>query len=276
MKYTKIPENTFKELQMNAGILAKEFDPKTGIVNGLFGATTGGNSFADTLTTTDLGEDIDNCPKNMMELKQIESHEVKLSGTFVSLSAQLAKTLAAAADIDPDDPTHIIPRNNLTTEDFQDVWFIGDYSDVNTGENAGFLAVRVMNALNTSGFQIKSTDKAKGTFAFEFTGHYSLESQDQVPYEIYIKSGSNEAETPKITIDQTSVTVAVDGTVQLTATTNTGSENVVWKSESDDTATVTNEGLVTGVQAGTTNVTATVTIGGVDYTATCEVIVEGV
>ena len=46
-----------------------------------------------------------------------------------------------------------------------------------------------MNALNTGGFQIQSSDRAKGTFAFSFMGHYSMAAQDTVPYEIYIKQG---------------------------------------------------------------------------------------
>lgn len=190
MKYTRIPEDTFKQLQMNAGILANNFNPTTGEVTGLFGATSGGINVADTLTFTDLGEDIDNCPKNMLELKQLESHEVKVGGTFIGITPETARSLAAAADIDTEDPTHIIPRNDVLKTDFKDVWFIGDYSDVNTGENAGFLAIHVMNALNTAGFQIQSTDKAKGQFAFEYTGHYSMDKQDTVPYEIYIKAGT--------------------------------------------------------------------------------------
>ncbi len=47
-----------------------------------------------------------------------------------------------------------------------------------------------MNGLSTGGFQIQSTDKAKGQFAFEFTGHYSITDADTVPYEIYVKAGS--------------------------------------------------------------------------------------
>ena len=189
MKFTQIPANTFKELQMNAGILVDSFTPATGAIGNIIGATTGGISFADNVTYTDLGEDIDNCPKNMKELKQLDSHEVTMSGTFLTVTANSAKKLAAVADVDPDDATHIIPRNTVLARDFIEVWWIGDYSDVNTGENAGFLAIRLMNALNTGGFQIQSTDKGKGNLAFTFTGHYSMQEQTKVPYEIYIRQG---------------------------------------------------------------------------------------
>ena len=187
MKYTQIPTNTFENLQMNAGILVKEFDPDTGTVTGLLGATTGGVNFTDSVTYKDFGEDIDNCPKNMLELKQIESREVTMSGTFVTIDAETAAKLAGAAD---EASGKITPRDTLESTDFDDVWWVGDYSEVNTGANAGFLAIHLLNALNTGGFQIQSTDKAKGQFAFTFTGHYSMSAQDTVPYEIYVQAGA--------------------------------------------------------------------------------------
>jgi hypothetical protein len=191
MKYTQIPADTFKNLQMNAGILVKNFTLLTGEVQDLVGATSGGVSFNASPSYTDFGEDIDNCPKNTMELKKLESWEtVSMSGTFVSVTKDLAKMLVAVGDIDSQDSIHIIPRNDIELTDFTDIWWVGDYSDVNTGENAGFLAIHLFNALSTGGFQIQSSDKAKGQFAFEFTGHYSINAQDTVPFEIYVKQGT--------------------------------------------------------------------------------------
>lgn len=192
MLYTQIPSTTFKQLQLNAGIITSSFTPGTATLDqsSILGATTGGISFTATPTYTDFGEDIDNCPKNMKELKKLESWEVKLSGTFVTVSSDLAKTLVGAADKAAGDATKVVPRNDLTADDFKDVWFVGDYSDVNTGESAGFLAIHVMNALSTGGFQLTTTDKAKGQFAFEFTGHYSMDKQDTPPFEVYVKAGT--------------------------------------------------------------------------------------
>ena len=272
MKYTQIPTNTFKELQMNAGILVDSFTPATGAIGNLIGATTGGINFADNVSYTDLGEDIDNCPKNMKELKQLESHDVTMSGTFLTVTAASAKRLAAVADIDPNDATHIIPRNDVLARDFLEVWWIGDYSDVNTGDNAGFLAIRLMNALNTGGFQIQSTDKAKGNLAFTFTGHYSMEAQDVVPYEIYIKSG-NETVQPSVNINKHAITLEIDDTETLTATKQPATASVTWSSGSDSVATVTSGGVVTAEGAGNTIITASITVEGVTYTDTCTVVV---
>ena len=74
-------------------------------------------------------------------------------------------------------------------EDFKDIWWIGDYSDENSGDSAGFIAIKIMNALSTGGFKIKSDDKSKGNFDFEYTGHYSIKNAETVPYEVYIKTG---------------------------------------------------------------------------------------
>lgn len=189
MKYTQMPADAFKSIQMNAGILTNTFNPESGVIGKIIGATSGGVNFTATPEFSDYGDDIDNCPKNMLELKKLTSWEAKMSGTFISVSADLATTLVGAGDVDSDDDTHIIPRNDILKTDFIDIWWIGDYSDVNTGEGAGFCAIHLMNALSTGGFQIQSTDDGKGQFSFEFTGHYSMDAQDTVPFEIYIKAG---------------------------------------------------------------------------------------
>ena len=192
MKFTQIPTTAMEEMQLNAGVLLSSFTPSTAEVSGIIGATTGGIKFSATPTYSDFGEDIDNCPKNMMELKRQDSVEVKISGTFVTVTTAVAKKLMAAADIGTSDHTKITPRNDLKTEDFADLWWVGDYSDKNGATNGGFVAIHVMHALNTGGFQLQSGDKSKGQFPFEFTGHYSIDAQDVVPYEVFIKAGTAE------------------------------------------------------------------------------------
>lgn len=195
MKFTQIPSDTFKKLQLNAGVLATTFEPSTGTLTAtnVIGATTGGISFEATPEFEDFGEDIDNCPKNTMELKKLTSWEVVLSGTFVTMDTAVAKSMTGAADIDRSDPAKVVPRNDVDVEkDFSDIWFVGDYSDENTGESAGFIAIRVINALSTGGFKLQTTDKGKGNFEFEYTGHYSMSAQGTVPFEVYVKAGGGE------------------------------------------------------------------------------------
>lgn len=198
MKYTKIPENAFKELQLNAGVLLNDFDTTDGmteeeIIAAMIGATSGGVNFTATPTYEDYGADIDNAPTNVKELKKLTGWEIKMSGSFITVTTSSATLMAGAADVDKTDTTKITPRNDVAVTDFKDIWWVGDYSDKNGETNGGFFAIHMLNTLSTGGFQIQSTNKGKGQFAFEFTGHYSITDQDKVPYELFIKAGTAEA-----------------------------------------------------------------------------------
>lgn len=198
-KFTQIPMDTFKKLQLNAGILTTDFDPATGelTASNIIGATSGGVSFEATPSFSDFGEDIDNCPKNTKELKRLDSWEAKMSGSFVTMDTATAVSVIGAAAVASGDQTKVVPRNSVDAGDFKDIWWVGDYSDVNddgsSAGKAGFIAIKLINALSTGGFKIQSGDKAKGTFEFEYTGHYSIENTDIVPFELYIKAGSADA-----------------------------------------------------------------------------------
>lgn len=192
MKFTQLPSTMAQTIQLNAGILVQEFAPATGTITGILGATSGGTNFTAEPEFTDFGEDIDNCPKNTKELMLLDTWTATMSGTFVTVSAALAKTLTGAADIDTTDTTKIVPRADILQDDFDDIWWVGDYSDKTGTTNGGFVAVHLLNSLSTGGFQIQSEDKSKGQFAFEFTGHYSIADPTQVPFELYVKAGTAE------------------------------------------------------------------------------------
>ena len=188
MTFTQIRETTFEELQVNAGVVLKEFDPATfdgelELENILF-ATSGGTTITDTPEFRDAGEGIDNAPRNMKEFKKLVRREVKISGSKVTFTPDSVKADMAAADISTvegkTDVTKITPRDTLKDEDFMDFWVVGDYGV------GGSMAVHIMNALSVSGFNWKTTDQGNGTSDFEYTAHYSIKNQSQVPYEVYI------------------------------------------------------------------------------------------
>lgn len=194
-RFTKVPETTFENLQINAGIILSEFDPATPpdaatMLGNIICATTGGNTFNATPTFADFGEDIDNMPKNMKELKRLQSWEIKLSGTALTVDTASAKRMIGAADVDG---IKVTPRSDLLDTDFSDIWLVADYGDKNGETNGGFVAIHMMSALSTGGFQIKTADKAKGQFPFEYTAHYSMDAQTVVPFEVYIQAGADEA-----------------------------------------------------------------------------------
>lgn len=272
LKFTQVPADTFEKLQLNAGILVDAFTPSTGVIGNILGATSGGVSFASNPSYTDFGEDIDNVPNNMLELKHLQAFDPAMSGTFLTVTPAVAKSLAGAADIDGVDTTKVVPRQKLLTTDFDEVWWIGDYSDKNTGNTAGFIAIRLMNALNTSGFQIKSTKDGKGTMSFEYHGHYSIEAQDTVPFEIYVKAGTSGSDIPSVRLNNNYVTVVDEQTVTLTAVTVPAGQTVTWSSANTAKATVA-DGVVTGKDPGNTIITAAITVDGVTYNDTCTVVV---
>ena len=189
MKFTKVAADLFKKLQLNAGVLLHTFDPEAAEMDrgNIIGATNGGVTFTATPTFSDRGADIDNVPDNMMELKELDNWSATMSGTYVTIDANQVKSLLAAADVEGD---AITPRNDLDISDFEDVWWVGDYSDDNSEESGGMMAIHIINALSTGGFSVKSSDDGKGMFSFTYTAHYSLADPEKIPFEIFVRAGS--------------------------------------------------------------------------------------
>ena len=76
------------------------------------------------------------------------------------------------------------------------------------------------------------------------------------------KSIEVKAATPvsEVTLDKKSISILKDGTKTLTPTVypmNAGNKAVTWSSDAEGVATVNANGVVTGVSAGTANITVT-------------------
>lgn len=180
-KFTVIPQNTFDGLQMDAGVLLKTFDPETGAApkdEDIICATTGGINPTCVPTYSDLGEDVDNCPVNMKELKHLDGWECKMAFTSLGMSPELIRMALGAADINADTGA-IAPRRDLKQTDFSDLWWVGDKA------NGGFAAIQLKNALSTAGFSLQTTKAGKGQVTVELTGHVSINDQDTMPMVFY-------------------------------------------------------------------------------------------
>lgn len=181
-RFTVIPEDTFSEIQTEAGVILKTFNPAKPDAPAdadIVCATTGGITVSMVPTFSDMGEDVDNCPTNMKELKHLDSWEAKMSFTSIGTSPASIKLALGCADIDSNDVTHIIPRAELKQTDFADLWWVGDRAD------GGVVACKLKNALATSGFSLKTTKKGKGNVSVELTGHISINAQNEMPMEFY-------------------------------------------------------------------------------------------
>lgn len=192
MKFTKVATDAFQQFQLNAGVLLTEYTPGSAIdTTKIFAATSGGTNFTASPEYSDYGEDVDNVPANTKQLKVLESVTATMSGTLKTATTAVAKRLMAAADVDAN-TGKITPRADLADADFFDLWWVGDYSNYNGDTNGGYVAIHLINALSTGGFQLQSNDKGKGDFSFEFTGHYDISDITVLPYEVYIKAGTIE------------------------------------------------------------------------------------
>lgn len=203
MKFTVVAADAFQKFQLNAGIILTEFDPDDppataeeieAMRSKILFATSDGANFVATPEFQDYGEDVDNVPANTKELKVLDSVTVTMSGTAKTADTDAAKMLmaSATATTTANGVTKLVPNADLSLTDFKDLWWVGDYSDKHGTVNGGFMAIRLIDALSTGGFQLQSNNKGKGDFEFEFTGHYSINNMGRIPYEVYIKAGADE------------------------------------------------------------------------------------
>lgn len=182
-KFTKIPESAFDELQLDAGMLVKNFDPDTAAAPedaDIICATTGGVTATCTPTFSDFGSDVDNCPDNMKEMKHLDGWACTLAFTSIGVSPESIKLALGCADIDTS-KNKITPRRDLAQTDFADIWWVGDRAD------GGLVAIKLINALSTGGLSLKTTKNGKGQVSVTLTGHVSIDAQDTMPMEFYSK-----------------------------------------------------------------------------------------
>lgn len=181
----KIPGSTFNELVTEAGLLLSTFDITAAATDvstafsddDIICATTGGVTVTATPTFSDMGEDIDNCPVNMLELKNLDSWECSIAGTALTVSVDALQRFLGAADVNGE---HVTLRKSLKTTDFKDVWWVGPLSD------GGYAAVKLSKSLSTAGLSLQTSKNGKATTSFTLTGHYSISAQDVVPLECYV------------------------------------------------------------------------------------------
>ena len=182
-KFTVIPQDTFEGLQLDAGVLLKNFDPtdvKAPDDEDIITATTGGITITCQPTFSDLGEDVDNVPVNMKELKHLDSWACSISTSALGTSPEMIRLALGCADVDSQNTAKIVPRSDLKQSDFESsLWWVGDRAD------GGAVAVEIKNALSTGGFSLQTTKNGKGQTSITIEGHVSIDAQDVVPMVFY-------------------------------------------------------------------------------------------
>lgn len=187
--FTVIPQNTFEEMQLDAGVLLYKFNPSTPAApkdEDIICATTGGITASCKANYSDLGEDVDNCPNNMKELKHLDGWDCTMEFTSLGTSPRSIALALGAADAEKTGDGgntkytgKVTPRRDLKQSDFTDIWWVGDRAD------GGLVAVQLLNALSTEGFSLQTTKAGKGQISVTLTGHVSIEDQNTVPMVFY-------------------------------------------------------------------------------------------
>jgi len=183
--FATIPQDAIDHLQIDAGVLLTEFDPTAPYTapssSNILAITTGGINPICEPTYEDFFADIDNAPNNVMEGKKLTGWNCRLEFTSLKFNADNTAWALGAADTTTlsGGGKKIVPRAEIKTTDFKDLWWVGDKL------NGGAYAVCLKNALSTGGLNIQSTKNGKGQNKMTITGHVSLSNINAVPMEFY-------------------------------------------------------------------------------------------
>ena len=183
--FTRIASDAFDTLQLDAGVLLSQFDPAnpydTPTDATIIATTSGGINPTCVPTYSDLAEDVDNAPNNVMEYKHLDGWDCGMAFTSIKYNAQGVKLSLGAADITEVSTGiyKIKPRRNLSPGDFRDIWWVGDKA------NGGAAAIKLKNALSDGGFSLQTSKNGKGTISMSLKGHVSATDQDDEPMEFY-------------------------------------------------------------------------------------------
>lgn len=181
--FNKVSSEAFNNFVLDAGMLLKNFDPATPKApddKDIICATTGGIQASCVASYTDFGEDVDNVPNGMKEMKVLDGWECKMSFTALDMTADTLKLALGPATVTGNAVT---PKNYLEDTDFTEkVWLVCGLM------SGGWAAVCLKNVLSSGGVSIQTTKKGKGQLSVELQGHFSASKQDEVPMEFYVSA----------------------------------------------------------------------------------------
>ena len=179
MGVTGLSPDSFKNMQLNAGIFIEDFDYddittvaalKTAIETArsagkVFGATVGDGSFQCTPETRQIEANGMRYP--IIGSTVIDSWDIQLTGTMKEITgANFKRVLATASSTTTGAVTKITMRTDVLASDYlNNVVWIGDMLDT------GLVLIGLKNAMNTNGANFTFTDKGEGSLPFEFHAH---------------------------------------------------------------------------------------------------------
>lgn len=190
-----IRTETFKKLQLNAGIFIKNLDYsniadasalktaiQTAVTAGtnILGATRGGGTF--TVTRELRTPEVDGMRYPFKGSDFVDSIDAYLSTTLIEVTPDNIKAILGSATATTSGKKTTINMHtaiNPDTDYISTLTWVGDLAD------GQYVAITLDNAINTADFTLTFTDKGEGTLAAEFHARQaSVEDYDDAPFEI--------------------------------------------------------------------------------------------
>ena len=171
----------FKSIPKGSGNILSDFSletpkiDKTNVVH----ATQGGVQITYQNTIEDTLADIDNAPTNTKQGAEVSGTTAAISYTTPNADPKTIQMAVGTADIDQDDPTHVVARLKTVLTDFKPLWWVGPMT------GGGFLVVKSLNALSTGGLNLQTAHRGGGSMQITLTAFSDLKNPDQAPMEFY-------------------------------------------------------------------------------------------
>lgn len=180
---TGLRKETFKNLQLNAGVFLVDFDyDEASTAEALasavaaaiadpekcLGATIGGGTFVATPEERQI--EVDGMRYPVIGSTVYDSWDIRMTGTMKEVTAQNMKRAMSSADVQTSGKvTTITMRTATKDEDYiPNLVWVGDTSE-------GYMLIDLENALNVAGVNMTFTDKGEGSLPFEFRAHKSMD-----------------------------------------------------------------------------------------------------
>lgn len=189
---SQLPTDVWEALTTGSGIVLSTFSPtqelaEQNLQQNILFATDGGVTLTLNTTYRDHASGLDNAPTDTKQLADIESVEATMGGTAKTFSKTNIPYFLPHSNVSEleNGVTEISIRRKIEAEDFKSCWLVAPY-----GTKGGFVAAHLKDCLNTGGFSWQTANNDKSSFPFTFKGFSDLESPEEVPLKIYVKSAS--------------------------------------------------------------------------------------
>lgn len=173
--------DAFKSIPKGSGNILSDFSLETPKIDetNVIHATQGGVTITYQNSTEDTLSEIDNAPTNTKQGVEVTGTTATISYTTPNADPKSIQLAIGTADIDPEDPTHVVARLKTALTDFKPIWWVGPMIC------GGFIAVKLYNAMSTGGLSLKSEHRGGGSMQITLTAFADLENPEQAPMEFY-------------------------------------------------------------------------------------------